>query len=137
MSKSLHRTPGRLHVREGGGCLSVFGAPFFAAGIFMILGSLRVIPIQNAGDAGMLGLPVMLLMGVIFTLVGETLVFGRSWTTFDAMQRTVMKQWGLLVPMGGKTYRLDDYVLVCLEFKRGDSDSADQFPVSLKARTGH
>jgi hypothetical protein len=136
MSKSLHRTPGRLQVREGGGCLSVFGTPFFAAGIFMILGSLRVIPIQNADDVGVLGLPVLLLMGVVFTLVGGTLVFGRSWTTVDTMQRTVMKQWGLLVPMGGKTYRLDDYVLVCLEFKRGDSDSADQFPVSLKARTG-
>ncbi|RPI57285.1 MAG: hypothetical protein EHM55_02345 [Acidobacteria bacterium] len=75
-------------------------------------------------------------MGVIFTLVGGALVFGRSWTTIDAASRTVVMRMGLLVPMSETIHRLDDYTSVHLDFQRGDSDSADQFPVSLTARTG-
>ena len=29
--------PGRLEVREGGGCMAVFGLPFLGAGLFMML----------------------------------------------------------------------------------------------------
>lgn len=136
MRESFQRVgPARLQVRQGGGCLSVFGLPFFAGGIFTLLGSLRLIPIQNA-DEVRFGIPMLSMMGIIFTLVGAVLVFGRSWTTVDALQRTVLKQWGLLVPMRSKSHRLDEYSLVRLDFKRGDSDSADQFPVTLTARTG-
>jgi hypothetical protein len=117
--------------------MSVFGIPFFGAGIFMILSSLGVIPIQNADGAGRFVAPTLSLMGVLFTVVGGGLVFGRSWTTVDATQRAVLKQWGLLVPMGGTAYRLDGYhPLVLLEFRRGDSDTADQFSVGLRARAG-
>jgi hypothetical protein len=28
-------TPDRLQIRDGGGCLSFFGLPFFAAGVFL------------------------------------------------------------------------------------------------------
>jgi hypothetical protein len=31
--------PGRLEIGEGGGCLTLFGLPFFATGIFMVLAS--------------------------------------------------------------------------------------------------
>ena len=31
--------PGRLQIGEGGGCLTLFGLPFFATGIFMVLAS--------------------------------------------------------------------------------------------------
>ena len=79
---------------------------------------------------------VLLLMGLVFTLVGGVLVFGRSWTTLSSADRTVVKRMGLLVPMSTKTYRVDDYNGVILDFVRGDSDSADQYPVSLKGRSG-
>ena len=128
--------PGRLEVREGGGCVAVFGLPFLVAGICVSLISLGVFPLQNADQVPWFGKPMLLLMGVIFTLVGGALVFGRSWTRLDANARTIVKQMGLLVPMSTTTHRLDDYASVLLDFQRGDSDTADQFPVSLRARTG-
>jgi hypothetical protein len=122
--------PGRLEVRQGGGGLAVFGLPFLAAGIYVSLNSLGLFPLQSGGE------PMHLLIGVVFTAIGGALVFGRSWTTFDATARTVVMQMGLAVPMWSRTYRLDDYTSVLLDFQRGDSDSADQFPVSLGARAG-
>ena len=137
MSRAFSQVgPGHLEVREGGGCLAVFGLPFLIAGICVSLISLGLFPLQNSGQLPWFGRPMLLLMGVIFTLVGGTLVFGRSWTKVDATGRTIVKQMGLLVPMSTATHRLDDYASVLLDFQRGDSDSADQFPVSLKARTG-
>jgi hypothetical protein len=122
--------PGRLEVRQGGGGLAVFGLPFLVAGIYVSLNSLGLFPLQDPGK------PLHLLIGVVFTAIGGVLVFGRSWTTFDATARTIVMQMGLVVPMWTRTHRLDDYTSVLLDFQRGDSDSADQFPVSLTARAG-
>ncbi len=92
-------TPDRLQIREGGGCLSAFGLPFFAAGLFLILASADVIPMNNASELPWFAGPMIVLMGIAFTAVGGTLVFGRSWTTIDRAQRIVIKQWGLLLPL--------------------------------------
>ena len=128
--------PGRLQVREGGGAVAVFGLPFLIAGACVSLISAGLLPVDNAGDLPWFGRPMLLFMGLCFTLVGGTLVFGRRWTTFDATARTIVKQMGLLVPMSTTTHRIDDYTTVLLDFQRGDSDTADQFPVSLRARAG-
>ena len=128
--------PGRIQIREGGGCMALFGLPFLGAGILVTLVGLRILPIANApGDSAFVW-PVLGLMGVAFTLVGGSLVFGRSWTTLDSTQRIVSKEWGLLVPMRAQTHRLDDYTAVILGFQEGDSDTADRFPVDLKSRLG-
>ena len=37
-----------LEMKTGGGCMSLFGLPFFGAGLFMLLITLRVIPLSNA-----------------------------------------------------------------------------------------
>jgi hypothetical protein len=42
--------PDRLQIREGGGCLSAFGLPFFGAGIFMMLSGLGIVPMSNDGE---------------------------------------------------------------------------------------
>src|SRR5688572_12655468 len=89
-------TPDRLQLREGGGCLSVFGVPFFAAGIFMGLTAAGIVPMHGGGAYAR---PVLALLAIVFTIVGGTLVFGRSWTTIDRAQRQVIKQWGLVIPM--------------------------------------
>ena len=126
--------PGRLEVREGGGCMTIFGMPFLAAGLFLMLGGAGLVPLETGQPPSMrLG---FLFFGLPFVLVGGALVFGRSWTTFSATDRTVVKQKGLLVPMQSRSYRVDEYDGVILEFIRGDSDTADQYPVSLKARAG-
>ena len=128
--------PGRLEVHEGGGCMAVFGLPFLGAGIFVTLIGAGIVPLQNFQTAPWFMVPAPLFMGLAFTLVGGVLVFGRSWTTLSSADRTVVMQMGLLVPMSTTTYRVDDYNGVILEFIRGDSDSSDQYPVSLKARGG-
>jgi hypothetical protein len=79
----------------------------------------------------------MAFMGLVFTAVGGTLAFGRVWTTLDVTRRMVIKQWGLLVPLRERTYPLTGYSAVTLGFVRGDSDSADKFPIGLNAQTGH
>ena len=43
-------SPGRLEIREGGGCLALFGLPFFATGIFMVLASLGVVTMRSDGE---------------------------------------------------------------------------------------
>lgn len=137
MARSFqHVTPDRLRIREGGGCIAVFGLPFFIAGVFLILTTLGVVPVGNADKMPAFAWPAMILMGVAFTAVGGTLVFGRSWTTIDSTQRTVIKQWGLLVPLRERTFPLGEYTAVTLGFVEGDSDTSDRFPVGLKARAG-
>ena len=75
-------------------------------------------------------------MGLVFTAVGGALSFGRGWTTIDSTRREVIKQSGLMVPMYTTAQRIDEFNIVTLGFVRGDSDSADTFPVTLRSRAG-
>jgi hypothetical protein len=135
MSASFRQLgPGRLQIREGGGTMAVFGLPFFAAGVFTLLGGLGIV--RLSGNASPLARPVLGLMGLVFATVGGTLVFGRKWTTLDTVQRRLIRQWGALVPLHERGTTLDDYSTVTIGFVRGDSDSADTFPVALRDRAG-
>ena len=116
-------TPDRLQIREGGGCISVFGLPFFGAGVFLFLSLLGVVPVSNANDMPALAWPLLVLMAIAFTTVGGVLVFGRSWTTIDRAQREVIKQMGLIIPLHQRTIPLDGFTAVRLGFVEGDSDT--------------
>jgi hypothetical protein len=129
--------PDRLQVREGGGCLSLFGLPFFLAGIFVVLIGIRVVPVSNAADVPAWAWLLICLMGLAFVAVGGALCFGRRWTTLDRAQGAIRKQWGLLIPMRGEECSLRDYGAVVLRFEAGDSDTAARYPVLLKTKTGH
>ncbi len=131
----LLTAPDRLEIRSGGGCMSVFGVPFFLAGIFMILVGIQVIPMENANEVPFWAWPVIVLMGLAFLAVGGGLAFGRKWTVIDLSRASIMQQWGLLVPMKQTEQSLHEYLAVVLRFDQGDSDSADQYPVTLKARS--
>jgi hypothetical protein len=63
-------------------------------------------------------------------------VFGRQWTTLDVAERSATTSWGLLVPLKARTRRLDEFRCVRIGFEAGDSDSADKFPVALRAHSG-
>ena len=128
--------PDRMQIREGGGCMSWFGLPFFAAGIFMMLTVMGIVPINNADEQTAFVWILLSVLSVVFTAVGGGLVSGRRWTIVDRAQRTVIKQWGLLVPLHERVMPFDGYTAVRLGFVEGDSDSSDRFPVALKARTG-
>ena len=116
--------------------MSAFGVPFFAAGIFVVLTLVGLVPMRNAEQLPWFAWPFLVLMGIAFIAVGGALVFGRTWTTIDRSQRAVIKQWGLLVPLRERVVPLAGFVAVRLGFVEGDSDSVDQFPVALTARTG-
>jgi len=136
VSRFQHTAPERLEFREGGGCLSVFGIPFFAAGIFLLLTAGGVLSMESDGDLGAWARPLLGMMGLVFTGVGGTLVFGRAWTILDVTERAAIKSYGLLVPFRESPRRLDDFTRVTIGFEPGDSDSSEKFPVALKARSG-
>ena len=131
-----HLGPDRIQIRQGGGVLAIFGLPFFAAGVFMLLTILGVIKMSNANSVSLPGQLGLLFMGLVFTAVGGALSFGRGWTTIDSTRREVIKQYGLVVPMYTNSRRIDEYVTVVVGFVRGDSDSADTFPVTLRSSAG-
>ena len=131
-----HLGPDRIQIRQGGGVLAIFGLPFFAAGVFMLLTILGVIKMSNANSVSLPGQLGLLFMGLVFTAVGGALLFGRGWTTIDSTRREVIKQYGLVVPMYTNSRRIDEYVIVVVGFVRGDSDSADMFPVTLRSSAG-
>jgi len=124
---------GRLEIREGGGRIALFGLPFLAAGLFVLLGALDVIPIRHTGN---MTLPVAILFGLVFTLVGAAFVAGRGVTTLDVGQQVVAKQWRLLLPLRTATYQLADYQAVTIRFVPGDSETANCYPVGLKPAQG-
>jgi len=128
--------PDQLRIREGGGCLSIFGIPFFIAGIFTTLIGLRIIPVENEADIPSWSWIIIVLMGLIFTGVGGVLVFGRRWVILDISRGTLVKSVGLLVPMRQTELSLHLYDAVLLRFDPGDSDSADRYIIVLRAKDG-
>ena len=102
MARFVYVAPERLQFREGGGVLAVFGVPFFLAGIFLLLTAGGALPMGGDGDLAGWGRPMLGLMGLVFTGVGGTLVFGRAWITLDVAERAATKSWGLLVPFNGQ-----------------------------------
>src|SRR5688500_6015262 len=127
---------GRIEVREGGGCLAIFGLPFLFVGMAAAVLGYGGLELQKYPIAPDTSQTALMLIGSTFTLIGGALVFGRSWIMLSSADRTIVKRVGLLVPMTRRAYRVDNYSLVLLEFVRGDSDTSDSYPVSLKSREG-
>lgn len=127
-----------IQIREGGGCLSIFGLPFFAAGIFLLLASVKIIPFENASDVPEWSYLILLFMGVIFTLVGGGLMFGRSWKTIDLSKGCVTKITGTILPFlpsKKEELYLADYSALVIRYNSGDSDTAETYPISLVSKT--
>lgn len=128
--------PDQLRMRDGGGCLSLFGAPFFLAGVFVMLIGAGVVRASNAADLPLWAWPFIFLVGLAFVAVGGGLMLGRRWITLDKARGVLRKQWGLLVPMKAEECSLQDYEAVLLRFEAGNSDTANRYPVLLKVKTG-
>jgi hypothetical protein len=128
--------PDQLQIRDGGGCLSLFGLPFLLAGIFVALIGAGIVPMRNAHQAPVWGLALVLLVGLIFVAAGGALVMGRRWITLDAGRGMVLKQWGLFIPMRAEEHSLVDYDAVVVRFAAGDSDTSERYPVLLRAAAG-
>ena len=126
----FYRDAGTLEFRSGGGCLTLFGLPFLLAGLFVMQFPLGLIPLEERPE-GPLVSALVILLGSVFALVGAALVFGRSGIILDRGRGRIVRWWGLLVPMKREETMLDAVRQVEMDFSRGDSDSADTWPVKL------
>ena len=125
-----------LEMKSGGGCVSLFGLPFFFAGLFMILISTGVIPLSNGDDVPFWGMLIIACMGLIFSAVGGGLVFARQWHTIDRRQMRLWISKGLMKPMHSSFYDLHDFDEVRIRYVKGDSDTADRYPLVLISTKG-
>jgi len=123
------RDPDVLEMRNGGGCISVFGAPFLLAGLFMLQIPLGLVPVENSDS-----LPwyLFILFGGVFTAVGGSLVFGRSGLILDRRRKLIVQWRGLMVPMERKEQVLDEVKRIVIQQDSGDSDSGPSYPVKLE-----
>jgi hypothetical protein len=133
-SSLIRRDPDIVEVKQGGGCLSLFGVPLLLVGLIFLLMSLGVVSVEMEG--GNMGSLLTLLVGVPFAAVGVGLVFGRAGVVIDRRRGTAVKWWGLLRPMKRSEYCLDTFEHVNISFRRGDKNSPDTYPVSLGEATG-
>jgi hypothetical protein len=133
ISRSIQETaPGRLEIKKGGGCLTLFGVPFLAAGVFVTLMGFKIIPLENAAEVPAWGWPLMILMGLVFVAAGGAMVFGRGTTIIEAGRGIIIEQSGLLVPMRSRESSISEFSAVVIEYLPGDSDSPDRYPVKLQ-----
>lgn len=123
-----------IEVRDGGGCVSLFGLPFLAAGLFLTAIGFGALPLDNASEVPGWAYPLIVLMGLAFAAAGGVLALGRRWTVLDLSRRKVIRQRGLLVPMWRRESSLDQYESVVLRHEAGDSDTPDTYPLVLRAR---
>src|SRR6476646_3508555 len=90
-------SPGAIQIREGGGCMSLFGVPFFLAGLFL---TATVTGVMHVGNVpGRWGLLLMAFMSLAFTVVGGILVFCRRLLTLDVANGAAIRRQGLPVAM--------------------------------------
>jgi len=113
--------PDVLETRSGGGCISLFGLPFFLAGLAVWI--LPVVLPQGGGEPPPLLFTIP--FGAVFVAVGGGLVFGRSGLMIDRRKKAITKWWGLMVPMKKKQHDLNDFAQVGLskEIRRSSSSS--------------
>lgn len=123
--------PERYEKKSGGGCLMLFGLPFLAAGLaIMILGATGKLKNESGGAA-----PVFLVIpfGAVFAAVGAGLMFGRAGVIFDKRTNQAIKWWGLLVPMKQTVVPLDAMkeVTITKEVRRSDKSTYTVYPVRV------
>ncbi len=129
-SPFFYKDAGTLELRSGGGCISLFGTPFLLAGLFVMQIPLGLIPVQDRPEGPLVN-ALIVLLGSVFAAVGAALVFGRYGIVLDRGRGRIVRWWGLLVPMKREEHMLDSVRQVEMDFSRGDSDSADTWPVRL------
>jgi len=126
--------PDKLAYKEGGGCVSFFGLPFFAAGLFVIYAALAGQMTGKGGQPAALGGQILCaVFGLIFATVGAAFLFGRSGLLFDKNTKTVRRWYGLLFPMWSRSYdiKLFQEVSLSKEVRRNKNSTYTVYPVRL------
>ena len=117
---------------QGGGCLMLFGAPFFTIGLFLCSSPLWGPLTDKRGQPT----PAWAVVpfGMVFAAVGAALVLGRRGVILDRRARTITTWWGLLVPFKSKHYALEEFpcVTVSRETRNSKNSTYVVFPVRLE-----
>lgn len=130
-------SPSTLELREGGGGMALFGLPFLLAGVLITLGVLRLVHIRfDPEPRSTWTFLAFAAMGVAFSGVGAVMIFGRRWLTLDESRGTLMRSYGLLVPLRTQERLLSEFNAVVLAYAAGDSDSPERYPVRLRSTAG-
>lgn len=122
----------RMSIKKGGGCLMLFGLPFFAAGLGIIGAALSGAMTTEGGSAAPLFFVIP--FGLIFASVGAGIMFGRAGLTIDLNTKTITTWWGLLVPFSSTTHPLDkaEIVTICREVRRSKNSTYTVYPVRIR-----
>src|SRR6516165_9137137 len=119
---------GVVKLRRGGGKIALFGAPFFLAGVFMLLGAAGIIPANT--ESGEPATPVILApMSLVFLAIGGVMVFGRQWLILDLGRGSVLRQVGLLFPLWTSERPFSEFNAVAMTYYPGGSESVESYPV--------
>lgn len=128
--------PNRYTVTRGGGCLVLFGLPFFIAGVASMTSPLWTTPKWEGGGETPWFVPV--LFGMLFLLVGAGLIFGRAGIEIDKRSGTITKWWGAIVRFSSKSFPTDEVKAVTISREvrtshssKGGSSSYTVYPVRL------
>lgn len=132
-----HEGQDRLEIKQGGGWLFLFGLPFLAIGLFVMI-NFQTIPFKDKHGVEQSPL-VGLLFGAIFAIVGCVVCFARFGTIIDRRHGTVTTWWGLLVPWRSKSRSLSSFsqVTVSSEVRRTKKSSYLVYPVRLHGLGGN
>lgn len=123
----------RMEIREGGGCLSIFGLPFLGMGLFALSAAAGLIPCFTEPDMNLWARLGMAFMGLVFAVAGGLFVFGRSRIVIDKAQGAILRNRSLLsVLIQSRSFPINTFQSVEMGFEAGDSNSPDTYPVVLK-----
>ncbi|MFZ2960642.1 MAG: hypothetical protein WA705_27495 [Candidatus Ozemobacteraceae bacterium] len=102
----------RLEYTSGGGVLSLFGAPFFLAGL-MTMGMAFVAATNNGHPMEIGERAFMFFFSMPFIAVGAGFLFGRSGTIISKREGTLKTWWGLLIfPLSTTVKKLEAFTRV-------------------------
>ena len=116
-------------IKSGGGRIALLGIPFFVSGLFLLYVTLGFVPMTM--DGGPLVLAMLMPLGFLFTATGILLILSRHGMKIDRTSGTVVKWWGLLMPLIRRAYRLSDYDGLSLRFVKGVRGQEGIFCLSL------
>lgn len=119
-------------ITRGGGCLILFGAPFFFMGLFAVFLGVAGIDGQGARETW----PAA-LFGLVFASVGAAFMFGRAGIILDLRRRRVTTWWGLLFPFKSTDHPLGSFTEISIthEIRKSKNSTYSVYPVRLVGGT--
>ncbi len=122
-----------LEFTYGGGCLSLFGLPFFLSGLSAL--AIPFVEFSKVQGPDRFALLIPAFMSIPFLLIGAGFLFGRSGLILDRRRKKVVQWWGLLVPFSKTENDFQDLERVDISVeRRGGKNKVTVFPVTLKGK---